>query len=240
MINRDNMTFIEHLEALRWALIRVFIVISIVMFFSFLYSDIIQNFILTPINDLDLKNFKLQDLKITSPFMVKIVISLFSSIIFCFPYFMFEMLKFAYPALPKISKIYLFVVFNFSVLFFIIGCLFGYYYLFPSTISFFISLVDQSVEFNPERLNYIFYSFWLIIVSGFIYQLPIISLIFTKLGIINYEFLRQMRSIAFVLFLVLGAIISPPDPLSQLLIAFPLYLLYELGIFISFMFRIEK
>lgn len=240
MINRDNMTFIEHLEALRWALIRVFIVISTVMFFSFLYSDTIQNFILTPINDLDLKNFKLQDLKITSPFMVKIVISLFSSIIFCFPYFMFEMLKFAYPALPKISKIYLFVVFIFSVLFFIIGCLFGYFYLFPSTISFFISLVDPSVEFNPERLNYIFYSFWLIIVSGFIYQLPIISLIFTKLGIINYEFLRQMRSIAFVLFLVFGAIISPPDPLSQLLIALPLYLLYELGIFISFMFRVEK
>ena len=53
MINRDNMTFIEHLEALRWALIRVFIVISTVMFFSFLYSDTIQNFILTPINDLE-------------------------------------------------------------------------------------------------------------------------------------------------------------------------------------------
>ena len=76
-----------------------------------------------------------------------------------------------------------------------------------------------AVEFNPERLNYIFYSFWLIIVSGFIYQLPIISLILTKLGIINYEFLKQMRSIAFIVFLVFGAIISPPDPLSQLLIA---------------------
>ena len=89
-------------------------------------------------------------------------------------------------------------------------------------------------------MNYIFYSFWLIIVSGFIYQLPIVSLILTKLGIVNYEFLKQMRSIAFIVFLVFGAIISPPDPLSQLLIALPLYLLYELGVLISYFFKLEK
>ena len=240
MIPKDDMTFIEHLEALRWALIRIFLIISILMVCSFVYSDIIQDFIMQPINNLGLENFKLQDIKITSPFMVKIVISLFTSLITAFPYFVFEILKFIYPAIPKISKIYLSIIFILSVIFFIIGCAFGYFYLFPSTISFFINLVDPKIEFNPERLNYIFYSFWLIVVSGFIYQLPIISLILTKLKIINYEFLKQMRSIAFVLFLVFGALISPPDPLSQLLIAFPLYMLYELGIMVSYIFRIEK
>jgi len=239
MISKNNMTFIDHLEVLRWALIRIIIVISIFMFFSFIYSDFIQDFIMQPINNLGLINFKLQDIKITSPFMVKIVISLFTTLIIAFPYFIFEILKFIYPAIPKISKIYLFSIFFLSVIFFIVGCLFGYFYLFPTTISFFINLVDQDIEFNPERLNYIFYSFWLIIVSGFIYQLPIISLILTKLRIINYEFLKQMRSVAFVLFLVFGAVISPPDPLSQLLIAFPLYLLYELGIIISYIFRVK-
>ena len=239
MISKDNMTFIDHLEALRWALIRIIIVISIFMFFSFIYSDIIQDFIMQPINNLGLINFKLQDIKITSPFMVKIVISLFTTLIITFPYFVFEILKFIYPAISKISKIYLFSIFFLSVIFFIVGCLFGYFYLFPATISFFINLVDQDIEFNPERLNYVFYSFWLIIVSGFIYQLPVISLILTKLRIINYEFLKQMRYVAFVLFLVFGAIISPPDPLSQLLIAFPLYLLYELGIIISYIFRVK-
>ena len=239
MISKNNMTFIDHLEVLRWALIRIIIVISIFMFFSFIYSDFIQDFIMQPINNLGLINFKLQDIKITSPFMVKIVISLFTTLIITFPYFIFEILKFIYPAIPKISKIYLSAIFFLSVIFFIVGCLFGYFYLFPTTISFFINLVDQDIEFNPERLNYIFYSFWLIIVSGFIYQLPIISLILTKLRIINYEFLKQMRSVAFVLFLVFGAVISPPDPLSQLLIAFPLYLLYELGIIISYIFRVK-
>ncbi len=240
MIPKNDMTFIEHLEALRWALIRAFLVVFIFMFLSFIYSDIIQDFIMQPINKLDLVNFKLQDIKITSPFMVKIVISLFTSLIITFPYFIFEILKFIYPAIPKISKLYLSIVFVLSVIFFIAGCAFGYFYLFPSTISFFINLVDSKIEFNPERLNYIFYSFWLIVVSGFIYQLPIISLILTKLRIINYEFLKQMRSIAFVLFLVFGALLSPPDPLSQLLIAGPLYLLYELGIIVSYIFRIKS
>ena len=111
-----------------------------------------------------------------------------------FPYIMFEIYQFISPAMPNISKKYLVVLFLFSIIFFIGGCIFGYFYLFPITTSFFISLIDLNTEFNPERLNFIFYAFWLILVSGLIYQLPIISFIFTKLKIINYEFLRQMRS----------------------------------------------
>jgi len=235
-----EMTFIDHLEALRWALIRSFFLISMCMFGSFIYSNNIQEFIMKPLYDMNLSNFNLQDIKITSPFVVKVIIAVFTSIIISFPYFIFEFLKFIYPAISKISKLYLVNIFLLSISFFYLGCAFGYFYLFPNTISFFVGLVDSTVEFNPERLNYIFYSFWLIIVSGFIYQLPIISLILTKLGIVNYEFLKQMRSIAFIVFLVFGAIISPPDPLSQLLIALPLYLLYELGVLISYFFKLEK
>ena len=105
------------------------------------------------------------------------------------------------------------------------------------SISFFIRLIDTEVTFAPERVSYIFYSFWLILVCGFIYQLPIISLILTKLRIINYEFLKQMRSYSIIIFLILGALLSPPDPLSQMLIALPLYVLYELSILISYFFR---
>ena len=72
-----------------------------------------------------------------------------------------------------------------------------------------------------------------------IYQLPIITLILTKLKIINYEFLRQMRPYSIVSFLILGAFLSPPDPLSQLLIALPLYILYELSIIVSYFFRVK-
>ena len=237
MSKNQNMTFLQHLEELRWALLRVLMLIVLVMVAGFIYSDDIQKIIMQPIIDLDLKNFQLQDIKITSPFMAKAIIALFSALIVCFPYIIFEIYSFIYPAISKISKIYLVFIFIFSVSFFFVGCIFGYSFLLPISISFFVRLIDDSIVFAPERLNYIFYSFWLILVCGLIYQLPIISLILTKLKILNYEFLKQMRSYAVVIFLVLGAILSPPDPLSQLLLAVPLYVLYELGILISYIFR---
>ena len=237
MSDRKNMTFLEHLEELRWALIRIMTLVIILMIVGFTYSGYIQTLIMQPINDLKLENFQLQDIKITSPFMVKAIIGLFTALIISFPYFIFEIYKFIYPAISKFSKIYLFSLFIFSVSFFFIGCFFGYSFLLPISISFFVRLADSDVLFYPERLNYIFYSFWLILVCGLIYQLPILSLILTKLKILNYQFLKQMRSYAILIFLILGAILSPPDPLSQLLLAIPLYILYELGILVSYIFR---
>jgi len=235
-----NMTFIEHLEELRWTFLRVIILNLILMCIAFVYSNQIQDILVAPINALGLENFYLQDIKITSPFMAKIIISLFSAIIISFPHFIFEFYRFIYPAISDVSKIFLFFLFIFSNILFLFGCFFGYTYLLPLSISFFIRLIDQNVTFAPERVGYIFYSFWLIVVSGFIYQLPVISLILTKLKIINYEFLKQMRPYSIVLFLVLGAFLSPPDPLSQLLIALPLYILYELSIVISYFFRVKS
>ena len=235
-----NMTFIEHLEELRWVLLRVIVLSLILMCIAYIYSNEIQSILVAPIDILILENFYLQDIKITSPFMAKIIISLFSALIISFPYLIFEIYRFTYPAFSNISKLFLFFVFIFSNILFLFGCFFGYTYLLPVSISFFIRLIDQNVIFAPERVGYIFYSFWLIVVSGFVYQLPIISLILTKLKIINYEFLRQMRSYAVLFFLILGAFLSPPDPLSQLLIAFPLYVLYELSIIISYFFRLKS
>jgi len=235
-----NMTFIDHLEELRWVFLRVIILNLILMCIAFIYSNQIQDILVAPINNLGLENFYLQDIKITSPFMAKIIISFFSAIIVSFPHFIFEVYKFIYPAISNVSKIFLFFIFIFSNILFLFGCFFGYTYLLPLSISFFIRLIDQNVIFAPERVGYIFYSFWLIVVSGFIYQLPVISLILTKLKVINYEFLKQMRPYSIVLFLVLGAFLSPPDPLSQLLIALPLYILYELSIIISYFFRVKS
>ena len=235
-----NMTFIDHLEELRWVFLRVIILNLILMCIAFIYSNQIQDILVAPINNLGLENFYLQDIKITSPFMAKIIISLFSAIIISFPHFIFEVYRFIYPAISDVSKIFLFFIFIFSNILFLFGCFFGYTYLLPLSISFFIRLIDQNVIFAPERVGYIFYSFWLIVVSGFVYQLPVISLILTKLKIINYEFLKQMRPYSIILFLVLGAFLSPPDPLSQLLIALPLYILYELSIIISYFFRVKS
>ena len=77
-------------------------------------------------------------------------------------------------------------------------------------------------------------------ICGLVYQLPVITLFLTKLRIITYEFLKQMRPYSIILFLVMGAFLSPPDPVSQLLLALPLYILYEISIMISYFFRVKK
>ena len=234
------MTFIEHLEELRWVLMRVLILNFIIVCISFYYSSILQNILLQPITSMNLSNFQLQDIKITSPFMSKIVISLFTAVLISFPYIIFELYRFMYPVFSQISKTFLIFLYIFSVILFLIGCFFGYKYLLPVSITFFVKLVDTNVIFAPERINYIFYSYWLIIVCGLVYQLPVVTLFLTKLRIITYYYLKQMRPYSVVLFLVLGAFLSPPDPLSQLLLAVPLLILYEISIMISYFFRVTN
>ncbi len=234
------MTFIEHLEELRWVLMRIMVVNFVIICISFYYSNILQNILLQPINSMNLSNFQLQDIKITSPFMSKIVISLFTAILISFPYVIFELYRFIHPVFSQISKTFIFFLYVFSVFLFLIGCFFGYKYLLPVSITFFVKLVDTDVIFAPERISYIFYSYWLIIVCGLVYQLPVITLFLTKLRIITYYYLKQMRPYSIVLFLVLGAFLSPPDPLSQLLLAVPLLILYEISIMISYFFRVTN
>lgn len=240
MKNSQKMTFIEHLEELRWVLMRVLILNFIIVCISFYYSSVLQNILLQPITSMNLSNFQLQDIKITSPFMSKIVISLFTAVLISFPYIIFELYRFMYPVFSQISKTFLIFLYIFSVILFLIGCFFGYKYLLPVSITFFVKLVDTNVIFAPERINYIFYSYWLIIVCGLVYQLPVITLFLTKLRIITYYYLKQMRPYSVVLFLVLGAFLSPPDPLSQLLLAVPLLILYEISIMISYFFRVTN
>lgn len=240
MKNSQKMTFIEHLEELRWVLMRVLILNFIIVCISFYYSSILQNILLQPITSMNLSNFQLQDIKITSPFMSKIVISLFTAVLISFPYIIFELYRFMYPVFSQISKTFLIFLYIFSVILFLIGCFFGYKYLLPVSITFFVKLVDTNVIFAPERINYIFYSYWLIIVCGLVYQLPVVTLFLTKLRIITYYYLKQMRPYSVVLFLVLGAFLSPPDPLSQLLLAVPLLILYEISIMISYFFRVTN
>ena len=240
MNKKKNMTFIQHLEELRWVLLRVIIINFILICFSFYYSNSIQAILLEPINSMNLINFQLQDIKITSPFTAKIIISLFTAIMFSFPYIIYEIYRFIYPAFNKISIFFISFLFCFSIILFVSGCYFGYKYLLPISISFFVGLIDKQVQFSPERVSYIFYSYWLILICGLVYQLPVITLFLTKLRIITYEFLKQMRPYSIILFLVMGAFLSPPDPVSQLLLALPLYILYEISIMISYFFRVKK
>ena len=128
----------------------------------------------------------------------------------------------------KIFK-YLFV----NILFFVAGLIFGYYVLVPISLKFFTSL---SVSLNYINLNYtlenyLFYIVWLMIISSVVFQLPFILIIFNRIGIISKDYLRRNRRSIILAFFIIGAFFTPPDPLSQIIVVIPLYLLFEISIY---------
>ena len=120
-----------------------------------------------------------------------------------------------------------------NLIFFILGLAFGYLILVPLSIEFFnsLSISIEYVELNYTLENYLFYMAWLLVISSFIFQLPFILLIFNKIGIVNKNYLIGHRRSIVLLFFIFGAFFTPPDPLSQIIVVIPMYILFEISIF---------
>ena len=147
---------------------------------------------------------------------------------------------FTLPALDNKFKTYKIILFIFMASsLFLFGLLFGYYILIPFSLNFFnnISLPLNMISLNYTLENYLVYLIWILIISSLMYQLPIFIFFLTKIGFINLASLRSNRRFIIVIFFILAAILSPPDPISQLMIAIPLLLLYEFSILILKIFK---
>ena len=117
--------------------------------------------------------------------------------------------------------------------------LFAYFLIIPFSLTFFTSLTSNAIpiDYNFTLESYLLYVLWLLFGSGLLFQLPVLSVFLTRIGILTPAFLRHYRKISIVILLVLSAILTPPDPLSQIIIVVPLVLLYEFSILISKIFK---
>lgn len=229
MINQNKMTFFEHLNELRN---RILISISFVFVFSIIsyyYSSQIIDFLIYPVQN---NNINFQVLKITSVFFVKMGISIASGILFSFPFIMFQFFKFVSPAFQKVSIFKICLMTVVSYLMFLIGLTFGYKVIIPFSITFFseLSLNLDFLSLNYTLENYLSYISWILIVSSLIFQLPFILTLIVKFGLLSLDTLRSSRRYVIVFFFIFGALLTPPDPLSQISIVIPLCLLYEFSI----------
>jgi len=123
-----------------------------------------------------------------------------------------------------------------SLILFILGLSFGYYILIPFSVSFFKSIsipLLESISLNYTLENYLMYLIWILIISSLVYQLPILILFMVKMGIVDIKWLKSNRRYIIVIFFILSALFTPPDPLSQLMVALPLIILYEISIIIA-------
>lgn len=261
--NTDNslqMSFMQHLEALRWHLVRssIAIVIAAVTLFcfnNFLFDTVIfgplkQEFIsyralcslgykigAGDVMCMTVKTPHLQTLSASEQFFTHMWIALLGGIIIAFPYVLYELWKFIKPALKdtesKPARSFVVVA---SILF-LIGIFFGYFLLFPMSYNFLINyqLSDSGiVQTNNTLDDYISLISTMTLVSGVIFELPILVYFLTRLTLLTPDFMRKYRKYAVVVILIVAAVITPsPDVTSQMVVAIPMYLLYEISIFVS-------
>ena len=237
----EDMPFWDHLEELRWRLIKSILAIFIGAIVAYRYSDFIMYWLVNPTKSLPV-DLNLQVLKITSMFTVKLNVAIFGGMILGFPVILYQFWRFISPAFENRYGAAVFFTIIFSSLFFILGMSFAYFIIIPFSLHFFTSLTTDVVEisYNFTLEGYLIYILWLIFGCGLLFQLPVVSIFFTKIGILTPTFLRFYRKFAIIIFLVLGAILTPPDPVSQILIVIPLILLYEFSIFLSKLFRSKE
>ena len=255
-----EMSFMDHLEVLRWHIFRVAIVLIVVAFIAFFYVDwIFDNIILAPSQSNFISNhvlcslghklhlgdslcmpavsFQLLGSTVSGPFMSAINISFMAAIIVAFPYLMWELWRFVKPALSAKEISYAKGSIGWVSLCFFTGAAFGYYLLAPFTFNFLANfqLGHMGVyKYMPTLDDYIDTLTSLILGCGMAFELPVVAFVLSKLGLITPQFLKNYRKYAYVIILFVAAIITPsPDWTSQSIVAVPLILLYEISIFIS-------
>ena len=235
----SEMGFLEHLEELRWRLVRSFVAIILGSAISYGYIDDILSVLLYP-STVTNKPIMIQSLQVQSMFLIKWFISFASGFVLALPYLIYQFWKFVAPGLKVNEKRFAlpFVFFAFSS--FIVGVLFGYIVLIPFSLEFFSGIASPHVENNFSIQYYFSFLTWLLIGAGVIFQLPVVSLVLSAIGILTPAFMRHYRRHSIVTILILSSFITPPDPVSMLIMSLPLFILYETSIGVSWLVNRKK
>ncbi|WP_421891842.1 twin-arginine translocase subunit TatC [Marinoscillum sp.] len=252
----QEMTFLDHLEELRWHLIRSLIAIMVFAIAAFAAKTLVFHTIIlgpsridfwtyealcrlsemlkSPALCIDELPFIIQSRQMTGQFSMHVTSSFVIGIICAFPYAFWEIWRFVKPGLyPKERKAARGATFYVSLLF-LMGVFFGYFIVTPISINFLSNYrLDPSIMNEFDIISYVSTVITLILACGILFQLPIVVFFLTKAGLVTPELLRTYRRHAIIVILILGAMLTPPDPFSQILIAIPLLGLYEVSIFIS-------
>jgi sec-independent protein translocase protein TatC len=252
-----DMSFLDHLEELRWHIVRSVIAIMVFTIFAFVTAPwIFENIIFAPARvdfptfkalckfgdlvgaeSLCVKEmpFKIQSRNMTGQFTMHIFASFIIGFIMAFPYVAWELWRFIRPALYSKERNYSRGAVSAISFLFLSGILFGYYVLSPLVVSFLANYrISDMISNEFDITSYVSTVVGMVLGCGVLFQLPVVIYFLTKIGIVTPMFLRTYRKHSIIIILVTGAIVTPSsDPFSQMLISFPLYLLYEISILIS-------
>jgi sec-independent protein translocase protein TatC len=223
--------YILHLEDLRKKILSVLLVLLLVSIVSFYFITPVMNFLQAPLAGL---NVTLNYFKPYEKFMTYTKIAFFSGIFFAVPFMLFQTGAFIYPALKKTEKPWFFAFITLVPLMLLAGFAFGYYVMVPVAFKFFFNFAQgDGVRAVWGVSSYFDLITSMIFWSGVIFQLPLLLVFLMKIGVLKPETLERFRKMIIVLIVIIAGVFTPPDVITQVLLAVPMYLLFELSVFIG-------
>lgn len=224
------MTFWDHLEELRFSILRALAVTVVFAILAFCFKDEVFSVVLAPKDE----GVQLINTELTSQFMIHVMVSFYVGILVAAPYILYEMYRFIAPALYQNEKKYATAMVLSSYVMFVLGVLFSYFVAFPFTFRFLGNYqVAETVENLISLSSYIDTFLVLCLMMGAVFELPILAWLMGQLGILNRELMQQYRRHAVVAILFIAAVITPTsDAFTLLVVSAPIYLLYELSVLV--------
>jgi len=229
----EQETFLSHLIELRTRLLRSCVAVVIVLVCLFPFAKEIYAFLAAPLLRSLPAGATMIATDVTGTFLVPLKVTLMAAFLIALPYVLWQAWAFVAPGLYQHEKRLAGPVIVSSVVFFMIGMAFAYFFVFPVMFSFFAGYTPAGVQMMTDIDKYLSFVLAMFLAFGITFEVPVIVIVLVRMNVVSLEKLRSIRAYVIVGAFVVGAVFTPPDVLSQLMLAVPLWLLFELGLLLA-------
>ena len=226
----EKIPFTAHLEELRSRLIKCSIAVGIGFAISYGFKEILFEILVRPLVKVMAKGDHLIFTGLPEAFFTYLKVALLAGLMLASPVILYQFWLFVAPGLYKKERRMLGPIVLLSSFFFIAGALFGYFIVFPWGFKFFLGFATESIRPLPSMKEYLSFSAKLLMAFGLVFELPMVLTFLARLGVVSVDFLKKNRKYALLLFFIGAAILTPPDVVTQIMMALPLMAMYELSI----------
>jgi sec-independent protein translocase protein TatC len=229
----EQETFISHLVELRDRILRALIAFGIVFLCLFPFAQDLYTIVAGPMLAALPKGKEMLATGVASPFFIPVKVTMMCALVVALPYILYQVWAFVAPGLYAHEKRLVAPLVVSSTALFLCGMAFAYFLVLPTVFRFLASFTPEGVSFAPDISQYLDFVLTLLVAFGLAFEVPVFVVVLVRAGIVSVEKLKEIRPYVIVGAFVVGAIFTPPDVISQLMLAIPMWLLYELGIIVA-------
>ena len=226
-------TFVSHLIELRSRLLKSIVAVVIVLLCLFPWAKDIYALLAAPLLKVLPQGSTMIATDVTGTFLVPLKVTLMAAFVIALPWVLYQMWAFVAPGLYKHERKLVVPLIVSSMVFFLLGMAFAYFVVFPWVFAFFVSYAPAGVQMMTDIDKYLSFVLWMFIAFGATFEIPVVQVVLVRMGVVTIDKLKSIRRYVIVAAFAVAAVITPPDVVSQLMLAIPMCLLYELGIFLA-------